>query len=90
MARLVLRAGPGTFLVMSGRAHAGPNRVDRVPAHLTRAKFSGLVSSSSPGHAYSATCNYSYLQKSIRWGSRSIDQWRQGLGWHAVGGNVGT
>jgi hypothetical protein len=43
MARLVLRAGPDPFPTMRGRARVRPNRAGRVPAHLPRAKFSGLV-----------------------------------------------
>jgi hypothetical protein len=43
------------------------------------------VSSPSLGHTYSAARNYSRLQKSIRLGSRSTEQWRQSPGWHTVG-----
>jgi hypothetical protein len=43
MAWLVLRAGPDPFPTMRGRARVRPNRAGRVPAHLPRAKFSGLV-----------------------------------------------
>jgi hypothetical protein len=38
----VLRAGPGPFPVVPGRAHAGPNGAGLVPVHLTRAKFFGI------------------------------------------------
>jgi hypothetical protein len=44
------------------------------------------VSSSSPGHAYSPTYNYSHLKKSIRYGSRSISKWGQSFVWHAIRG----
>jgi hypothetical protein len=39
MTQLVLRADLGPFLVVPGRAHAGPNGAGLVPVHLTRAKF---------------------------------------------------
>jgi hypothetical protein len=44
------------------------------------------VLSSSPGHVYFTARNYSHLQKSIQWGSRSTDQWRRSPDWHTVGG----
>jgi hypothetical protein len=48
--------------------------------------LSQKVSSSSPGHAYSAVRYYSRLHKSIQWGSCSTNQWRWSPGWHVVGG----
>jgi hypothetical protein len=46
-----------------------------------------------PRSCINSVARNSHLQKSIRWGSRSTDQWtpqvraeRRGLGWHAVGG----
>jgi hypothetical protein len=34
------------------------------------------VSSLSPGHTYSAACNYSCIEKFIQWGSHNTYQWR--------------
>jgi hypothetical protein len=40
-----------------------------------------------PCATYSTVHNYSHLQKSIRWGLCSTDQWpeRRSRGWHAIG-----
>jgi hypothetical protein len=46
--RLVLQAGSGPLPVVLGRAQAGPNHAGRGPAHLPRAKFSGLPTILSP------------------------------------------
>jgi hypothetical protein len=48
MARLVLRAGPGPFPAVSGRARARPNSAGLMLAHLTWAKFSGLLATELP------------------------------------------
>jgi hypothetical protein len=45
---LVLRVGLGPLPVVPGCARAGPNHAGHGPAHLPRAKFSGL-SSGKPG-----------------------------------------
>jgi hypothetical protein len=48
MVRLVLRAGPDPLPVAFRSCSCGPNHAGRGPAHLPRAKFSGLLISIIP------------------------------------------